>query len=116
MIHIDKTQVATQVAVYILLPNVFALLHWLAVRIYSNYCSPSGFTGLITSLFNTANPFCSYTLEILNQTKNFYTQSWILIGVASVGLLNVIFNSASGSGSGSAAAPAATAVAGVPAK
>jgi len=63
--------------------------------------------GLVTSLFNTANPFCSYTLEIMEHTKNFYTQSWILIGVATVGFLNVIFNSGSGSGSGTAHAPAA---------
>jgi len=98
----NKTQVA-HVAMYLLLPNVFALLHWLAVRVYSNYCSPPGFMGLVTSLFNTANPFCSYTLEIMEHTKNFYTQSWILIGVSSVGLLNLLFKNSTGSAAGSAA-------------
>jgi len=106
MMKTNTSRVA-HAAMYLLLPNVFALLHWLAVRMYSSYCSPPGFMGLVTSLFNTANPFCSYTLEIMEHTKNFYTQSWILIGVATVGFLNVIFNSGSGSGSGTAHAPAA---------
>jgi hypothetical protein len=91
----NKNQVA-HVAMYLLLPNVFALLHWLAVRMYSSYCSPPGFMGLVTSLFNTANPFCSYTLDIMEHTKNFYTQSWILIGVSSVGLLNLLFKNTTG--------------------
>jgi len=96
---IETKQVA-HIAMCLLLPHVFAILHWLTVRVYSNYCSPTGFMGLVTSLFNTANPFCSYTLDIMEHTKNFYTQSWILIGVSSVGLLNMLFKNSTGSTSG----------------
>jgi|LauGreDrversion4_2_1035121.scaffolds.fasta_scaffold85543_2 hypothetical protein len=107
----NNNQVAqvAHVAMYLLLPNVFAVLHWLAVRVYSNYCSPPGFMGLVTSLFNTANPFCSYTLEIMEHTKNFYTQSWILIGVSSVGLLNLLFKNSTSSAAAVSSAAAATA-------
>jgi len=39
----------------------------------------------------------------MEHTKNFYTQSWILIGVSSVGLLNLLFKNSTGSAAGSAA-------------
>jgi hypothetical protein len=80
-----------QIAMLILLPPLFSLIHWIGVRIYSNYCSPSGITGLITTIFNTANPFCLYILNILEHTKQFYMNAWIVIGAASFGLLNMIF-------------------------
>jgi hypothetical protein len=81
----------THFALFILLPPLFAFIHWIGVRIYSNYCSPPGFVGIVTSIFNTANPFCSYILELLGQTKNFYMNSWIVIGAASYGVLNMIY-------------------------
>lgn len=83
-------------AFLILLPPLFAFIHWICVRVYSNFCSPPGFIGLITSIFNTANPFCSYILDILDKTKHFYMNSWVVIGVASVGILNIIFTMCNG--------------------
>jgi hypothetical protein len=87
---------AKQIGMFILLPPLFAFIHWISVRVYSNYCSPPGLIGLITSIFNTANPFCSYILDILEHTKNFYMNSWIVIGVASFGILNMIFTKCRG--------------------
>jgi hypothetical protein len=81
----NNNQVAqvAHVAMYLLLPNVFAVLHWLAVRVYSNYCSPPGFMGLVTS--------------------------WFLIGVSSVGLLNLLFKNSTSSAAAVSSAAAATA-------
>jgi hypothetical protein len=90
---IDKKQII----MLLLLPPLFAFIHWIGVRIYSNYCSPSGFIGLITTIFNTANPFCLYIFTILEHTKNFYINAWIVVGVASFGLLNMIFTICRGS-------------------
>jgi len=80
-----------QIALYILLPFLFAAIHWIGVRIYAEYCAPSGFYGLMITMFNTANPFCSYNLQMLELTRYFYNQAWIVIGLWSVGILNALF-------------------------
>jgi hypothetical protein len=80
-----------QIVFYILLPFLFAAFHWVGVRIYSAYCAPSGFYGLMITMFNTANPFCSYNLQMIELTRYFYNQAWIVIGLSSVGLLKTIF-------------------------
>ena len=80
-----------QILFYILLPFLFAAIHWIGVRIYAEYCAPSGFYGLMITMFNTANPFCSYNLQMLELTRYFYNQAWIVIGLWSVGLLNALF-------------------------
>ena len=82
-----------EMALYILLPVIFASLHWICVRIYASFCAPPGFDGWLVTLFNTANPFCTYTLQMMEITKYFYSQAWILIGVSSLAILNRLFKS-----------------------
>jgi len=90
----------TQLAVYILLPIIFASVHWFGVRVYAAYCAPPGFYGLMVSIFNTANPFCSYNLQMLEMTKYFYNQAWVVIGLSSLGILNNFFKKNTGAGTG----------------
>jgi hypothetical protein len=85
-----------QLAIYILLPIIFASVHWIGVRVYAAYCAPPGFYGLMVSIFNTANPFCSYNLQMLEITKYFYNQAWVVIGLSSLGILNSFFKKNTG--------------------
>jgi hypothetical protein len=82
-----------ELALYILLPVIFASLHWICVRVYAEFCAPAGFNGWLVTLFNTANPFCTYTLQMMEITKYFYSQAWIVIGVSSLAFLNRLFKS-----------------------
>ncbi len=82
-----------EIALYILLPIIFASLHWMCVRIYAYYCAPPGFDGWLITILNTANPICSYILQMMEITKYFYSQAWILIGISSIAILKRFFKS-----------------------
>ena len=68
-----------------LMPIAFASLHWVSAQAYTQLCAPPGVYGYIVTFFNIANPMCSYTLQVLDMSKYFYNQSWILIGMTTLG-------------------------------
>ena len=72
-------------------PVAFASLHWVAAQTYAYYCAPSGFYGYIVTFFNMANPVCSYTLQVLDTSKYFYNQSWIFIGITTLGACKHVY-------------------------
>ena len=65
-------------------PVAFASLHWVSAQTYAHFCAPPGFYGYIVTFFNIANPVCSYTLQVMDMSKYFYTQSWIFIGITTL--------------------------------
>lgn len=73
------------IAYIIFMPLAFSTLHWCAAQIYMQFCAPPGFYGYVVSFLNVANPVCSYTLQVMDISKYFYTQSWIFIGITSFG-------------------------------
>ena len=74
-----------QIVCGMLMPVAFSSLHWGAAQIYTQFCAPPGFHGYIVAFFNIANPVCSYTLQIMDMSKYFYNQSWVFIGIATMG-------------------------------
>jgi len=74
-----------QIMSTMVMPLAFSTLHWCAAQIYMQLCAPPGIYGFVVSFFNVANPVCSYTLQVMDISKYFYTQSWIFIGITSFG-------------------------------
>ena len=74
-----------------LMPIAFSTIHWGAAQIYMQFCAPSGVYGYIIAFFNVANPVCSYTLQVMDMSKYFYTQSWIFVGITSFGLCKHLY-------------------------
>lgn len=74
-----------------LLPIAFASLHWAAAQTYERFCAPPGFYGYIVTFFNMANPVCSYTLQVLEISKYFYNQSWIFVGITTIGACKHVY-------------------------
>lgn len=73
------------------MPLAFSSLHWCSAQIYMQFCAPSGFRGYIVSFFNVANPLCSYTLQVMEMSKYFYNQSWIFIGMSTLGACKHVY-------------------------
>ena len=67
------------------MPLAFSTLHWGAAQIYAQFCAPPGLHGFIVAFFNIANPVCSHTLQVMDMSKYFYNQSWIFIGITTMG-------------------------------
>ncbi len=63
----------------LMLPFIVGFTHWVTARFYSTYCVPEGAYGLFITLFNTANPICTYTLTIMEYTRLMYSQCWLII-------------------------------------
>jgi len=80
-----------QIASIMILPIAFASLHWAAAQTYAHFCAPPGFYGYIVTFFNIANPVCSYTLQIIDMSKYFYNQSWIFIGITTLGACKHVY-------------------------
>jgi len=76
---------------FLFAPVAFASLHWASAQAYARLCAPPGFYGYIATFFNTANPVCSYTLQVMDMSKYFYTQSWIFIGIITLGACNHLY-------------------------
>ena len=72
-------------------PVVFTTIHWTAAQMYAQLCAPSGFYGYIVTFFNVANPVCSYALQVMDISKYFYNQSWIFIGITTLGACKHIY-------------------------
>ena len=81
-----------QIVYGMLLPiAAFASLHWTAAQTYVHFCAPPGLYGYIVTFFNMANPVCSYTLHVLDMSKYFYNQSWIFIGITTLGACKHVY-------------------------
>ena len=70
---------------FMIAPFVFITIHWVAGQTYANFCTPPGIYGYFVAFFNVANPVCSYALQVMEMSKYFYNQSWIFIGITSLG-------------------------------
>jgi hypothetical protein len=55
-------------------------IHYVATQFYGNVCVPSGFQGLISSIFTTASPWCHIILNTMSLTETSYG-TMILTGV-----------------------------------
>lgn len=72
-------------------PVVFASLHWASTQVYARLCAPPGVYGYFVTFFNAANPVCSYTLQVMDMSKYFYNQSWIFIGISTLGACKHVY-------------------------
>jgi hypothetical protein len=80
-----------QIVSIMAMPIAFASLHWVAAQTYVQFCAPPGMYGYIVTFFNMANPVCSYTLQALEVSKYFYSQSWIFIGITTFGACKHVY-------------------------
>lgn len=69
---------------FLFAPVAFASLHWASAQAYARICAPPGVYGYLATFFNTANPVCSYTLQVMEMSKYFYNQYWIFIGITTL--------------------------------
>lgn len=72
-------------------PIAFATLHWGAAQTYVHFCTPPGLYGYLVTFFNVANPTCSYALQVMEMSKYFYNQSWIFIGMSTLGACKYLY-------------------------
>lgn len=72
-------------------PIAFGSLHWAAVQTYAHFCAPPGLHGYMVSFFNVSNPVCSYALQVMDISKYFYNQSWIFIGISTLGACKRVY-------------------------
>ena len=70
-----------------LLPLLFLFLHWLSVRTYAGFCVPEGIHGLFWTVFTTGSPICTFNMQVMEFTRLFYTQAWVLLGVMTLWML-----------------------------
>jgi len=80
-----------QIVCGMLMPVAFSTLHWCSAQIYMQFCAPPGVYGCIVAFFNVANPVCSYTLQVMEISKYFHNQSWIFVGVTTVGACKYLY-------------------------
>lgn len=63
---------------YIILINLFIVIsHWVLIRIYVNYCAPSGFYGIIYGMFTLGSPICQSLNSIQLSLSEHYMKIWI---------------------------------------
>ena len=72
-------------------PVAFASVHWAAAQLYAQLCAPPGVYGYIVTFFNVANPACSYALQVMDMSKYFYNQSWLFIGITTLGICKHLY-------------------------
>lgn len=75
---------------YIILINFFIVIsHWFLIRIYVYYCAPSGFYGIIQSMFTLGSPICQTINSIQLSLSEHYMKIWIsLTGTITTSLVN----------------------------
>ena len=62
--------------------------HWAATRTYAEYCVPSGFVGILMSIYRTQDPICSAALWVINNSVKEMTFAIMFIGVFFMEILN----------------------------
>jgi hypothetical protein len=55
---------------------LFYISHWGSVQIYTIYCQPSGFTGLMNSLITTGSPLCYALWKFADVILTNYVTLW----------------------------------------
>lgn len=72
---------------YLSVPFLILILHWVLLRVYSNYCAPQSIYGLITSFVTVGSPICVTLMTIIEKTSTFYISSWVVITMLCLGLI-----------------------------
>lgn len=72
-------------SIVLVLGGVYTL-HWTSVQFYSSYCAPPGFSGIVTSILQSASPLCIATTYIQFYTAQTYYSAWLAIILGSMKL------------------------------
>ena len=78
---------------YLSVPFLILILHWVLLRVYSNYCAPQSIYGLITSFVTVGSPICLTLMTIIEKTSTFYISSWVVITMLCLGMITGLLES-----------------------
>ena len=72
-------------------------IHWISVRLYSNYCVPQGFLGYIYTYITISSPPCKALLYIQTTTSDYYFSIWSGISISIISYLSTLLKTTSAS-------------------
>jgi hypothetical protein len=82
MVRININQniknIIRMVLFFILINSTLVISHWLCLKIYTRYCVPTDFFGIVQGFFSLGSPICQSINSIQYSLSEHYMKTWVL--------------------------------------
>jgi hypothetical protein len=63
------------------------IIQWASIQFLYNYCSKSGFWGVVENLLSLGSPVCHFVNNIQYNLSTYYVQMWITSGISILSMI-----------------------------
>ena len=87
IIEYTKSCAKSPIGMFGIIVSSTVLIHWALVQLYSTYCVPWGFFGLLQTFITLGSPMCQFANTVQYELGKHYITIWVGAGVACVSWL-----------------------------